>query len=294
MDWQLTGIPYTSMRQAGGIAEAIGVLRDRALASRLGALGIEDAGDLPLRPPSGERGDSGILNEAALVDLVATTRRRVSECHRRGRIPLLVGGDCPVLLGPLAALGEGGHRPGLVMADGHEDAWPPGRSPTGEASDSEVAIALGRVGGLPGPLAELVPLLDPSGLVYLGPRDSAELAAERIDSLREEAAFFAADAEMGWGDEAARVMEAALAAIDADRFWLHVDLDVLSTESFPAVDYPQPGGLQWEQLDALTAAAVADSRFAGASVVIYNPDLDPGREAADRLVDFVARLVEAS
>jgi hypothetical protein len=65
MDWQLTGIPYTSMRQAGGIAEAIGVLRDRALASRLGALGIEDAGDLPLRPPSGERGDSGILNEAA-------------------------------------------------------------------------------------------------------------------------------------------------------------------------------------------------------------------------------------
>ena len=40
-------------------------------------------------------------------------------------------------------------------------------------------------------------------------------------------------------------------------WWLHVDLDVLSTDSLPAVDYPQPGGLNWEQLEKLTATALS-------------------------------------
>jgi arginase family enzyme len=37
-------------------------------------------------------------------------------------------------------------------------------------------------------------------------------------------------------------------------WWLQLDFDVLSTNSFPAVDFPHPGGLNWEQLDRLTTA----------------------------------------
>lgn len=32
---------------------------------------------------------------------------------------------------------------GLIFVDGHEDAWDPHRSGTGEAADSEIALALG-------------------------------------------------------------------------------------------------------------------------------------------------------
>ena len=64
------------------------------------------------------------------------------------------------------------------MLDGHEDAWLPSQSPTGEASDSELAIALGLVtGGLPAPLDRLVPLLDGSDVALIGPRDRAEIDA---------------------------------------------------------------------------------------------------------------------
>ena len=66
-----------------------------------------------------------------LVTLVEETSARVRAAHERGRAPLLAGGDGPVLLGALAAIGDGA---GLLMLDGHEDAWPPPVSETGEAS----------------------------------------------------------------------------------------------------------------------------------------------------------------
>jgi arginase len=289
--WELTGVPYTSMREPGGIANAIAVLRECGLAEELRALGVEDNGDLPLDEPTGERGPSGVLNEPALVRLVEATRGRVAQAHGAGRRPLLVGGDCPVLLGALAALREGGRTPGLVMLDGHEDAWPPPLSETGEGSDSEIAIALGRVANLPAPLEGLLPLLEPSALAFLGPRDRAEIAEAGVESLRGEVSFFADDVEiraaLDAGDDPA---EAAIEAIAVDAFWLHIDLDVLSTDSFGAVDYPQPGGLAWDELDRLAATTASAPGCRGMSVVIYNPDLDPDRIDARKVVDFLGRL----
>jgi hypothetical protein len=49
-----------------------------------------------------------LLNERALRTLIATTRRVVARSAERGHETLFVGGDCPVLLGPLAAWVTGG------------------------------------------------------------------------------------------------------------------------------------------------------------------------------------------
>ena len=290
--WELSGVPYTSAKDAGGIARAIEVLRGAGLAERLRALGVSDAGDLELAAPTGIRGESHLLNEPPLSRLVDETRVRVRAAHERRRIPLLVGGDCPVLLGALAAIGDGPGTRGLVMLDGHEDAWPPDRSPTGEASDSEIAIALGRVAPLPAPLAGMVPLVTESRVGLLGPRDEAEISGAGIPTLRGQVGFFADDAEIGSADDPAeRLMAAALATIDAEAFWLHIDLDVLSSSAFAAVDYPQPGGLHWDLLDRLSRTAVGDPRCRGASIVIYNPDLDPSGEAAAQVIEYACRLV---
>jgi arginase len=78
------------------------------------------------------------------------------------------------------------------MLDGHEDAWPPRLSDTGEASDSELAIALGVVGEyLPAPLDRLVPLVAWRNVALLGPRDGPELAAAGVRSVRDDVALFA-------------------------------------------------------------------------------------------------------
>lgn len=292
--WELVGVPYTSMAEPGGIANAISVFRDLGLAERLARLGAADGGDMVLQPPSGARGPSGLLNEGALDHLAQTTHATVHAVRGRGHMPLMVGGDCPVLLGGLAAIGGRG-RAGLVMIDGHEDAWPPLLSATGEASDSELGIALGLVADLPPALADWTPLLARQRVGLLGPRDSEELASAAVESVRDRVVFFAdagqTQTSLTAGRDPARE---AIEAMAADAFWLHVDLDVLATDALAAVDYRQPGGLEWAQLDWLAATAACDPRCHGVSVVIYNPDLDPDRSEANKVIDFVARLIEGS
>jgi arginase len=293
MEFELIGVPYSSASRPGGIATAIGVLREAGLVESLsGRADVRDGGDLELLEGSGVRGPSGLLNEQALGRLVSATREAAAQALHRGRLPLLVGGDCPVLLGALAA-GRDAHRnPGLLLVDGHEDAWPPERSDTGEASDSEVAIALGRVAGLPTPLDDLVPLLTPDAVAMLGPRDRGELDEDGVESLAGAVALFR-------DDVAVRASGAARSALDAtatlagasDSFCLHVDLDVLRTDDFPAADYLQPGGLTWNELLEIAAPALADPRCVGCNIVIYNPDLDPKRTSASRIVRFMADLV---
>jgi arginase len=290
MRLDLIGVPYTSMAEPGGIADAIRVLRDAGLAARLTAPGdVSDAGDLEPIAGDAVRGPSGLLKERALARLVDATREAAGRSFDRGRRPLLVGADCPVLLGPLAAGRDRQGEVGLLLVDGHEDAWPPPRSNTGEASDSEVAIALGTVDDLPEPLTRLTPLLDRGAVAMLGPRDREQLAEANVDSLRESIALFRDDEAVRAKGASASARE-AIAALDRS-FWLHVDLDVLGTEDFPAADYLQPGGLDWGELAEIAEAALTDARCLGCSVAIYNPDLDPDRTAAQRIVRFLSELV---
>jgi arginase len=76
-----------------------------------------------------------------------------------------------------------------------------------------------------------------------------------------------------------------------------VDLDVLDPGVFPAQglpDYPdEPGGLDWPQLTASLTAAVRAEGCLGLSVTIYDPEQDPDRSGARRIVRLVREAVHA-
>jgi arginase len=294
LKFELIGVPYTSMASPGGIAKAIEVLRALGLAESIAERGdVRDAGDLELPEGSGVRGRSGLLNERALGRLVAATREAVFGSLERRRLPLVVGGDCPVLLGSLAAGRDAYGDVGLLFVDGHEDAWPPQRSTTGEASDSEIAIALGLVPDLPEPLDGLAPLLSPEALVMLGPRDRHEIEQGGTDTLEGTAALFRDDESVRRVGAGTSAGDALATLADRGPFWLHIDLDVLRSEDFPAADYPQSGGLVWAELIEIAGRTLAAPGCFGCSVVIYNPDLDPERTSAARVMRFVSGLVDA-
>ena len=199
---ELIGVAVNSSGLAGGVARAPEVLRGRGLAAALARLpGFSDAGDLPLpsAPARPQRGPSGLLAEDSLIAMIGQVRGAVLTARRGGRFPLLIGGDCPVLLGALAALQTGhqqtghqqtghqqtGHqRAGLLFVDGHEDAWPPHASPTGEAADCELGLALRLFDGELDPrLRGVLPRLQPQDVVAVGPRDDGELAGAGVPTL---------------------------------------------------------------------------------------------------------------
>jgi arginase len=286
----LIGVPANSSGTVDGVARAPAVLRQRGLATALARhRGFTDTGDLALPVPVPVRGPSGLLAEDALVAMIGQVARAVGAARRRGRFPLLLGGDCPVILGALAALQADADRPGLLFVDGHEDAWPPRVSPTGEAADCELGLALRLFDtGLSPKLRAVLPRIDPADVTAVGPRDLSELAAAGVASLDGRLAALIRPAEL-----TADRYAAALASLPPP-WWLHTDLDVLATAELAAVDYAQPGGLSWDQLAGLTAAALAADGCAGWSVCIYNPDLDPGHDGADAIVSYITQAIAAS
>jgi arginase len=290
----VVGVPFNSSGRDDGVARAPGALRRAGLVARIAERAeVADAGDVgfePLRPERSAR--SGLLAEGALVSMVQETREAVAAVHRTGGFPLVLGGDCPVMLGGLAAGRDRFGSVGLLMVDGHEDGYPPRLSLTGEAADSELFLALGLPAeGLPRGIAELAPLLAPNQVALLGPRDEATIVRDGVASLRGTVPMHS-DVELVVRGPAAVAAQAARDLREvAAAWWLHVDLDVLATEALGAVDYRQPGGLGWEQLGELTAAALGVPGCAGWTLTIYNPDLDQQGRDAGRIVDYVAGMV---
>jgi arginase len=87
-------------------------------------------------------------------------------------------------------------------------------------------------------------------------------------------------------------------AAQAPRWWLHIDLDVLARSEFAACGAPAEvslaGGLTWQQLTETTTSALHGGGCAGWSMSIYNPDLDPDRSAARRIVEFAAQVAPSA
>ena len=291
MQAELIGVPYNSSGLPGGVAAAPDVLRAAGLGASATVDGLDAGLDLVLSEPTPVRGPSGLLAEEALVEMTNAVAARVSDVMAASRMPLVIGGDCPVLLGALAACRDRYGEVGVLFVDGHEDAWPPLASTTGEAADCELGLALGRdIAGVPNELRQLLPLLNPEAVVALGPRDVDEIEAAGVPSLSATIPVIRPP-ELhqvhARGDLAGfTTRQVDVVRRRAAHWWLHVDLDVLATDELAAVDYQQPGGLTWSQLDIITGSALAMPGCVGWTVTIYNPDLDGGR-AAGGIVRYV-------
>lgn len=300
---KVMGVPFNSAGRPDGVARAPQALRDAGLIARLRRLHpsasppgpmVRDCGEVEVGVLYPERDThSGLRALASLEALTTSVRDAVAECTRGGDTALVVGGDCPVLLGSLRGASDVIGDIGLLFVDGHEDAWPPALSTTGEAADCELGLALGmHREDLPMPLAQLLPTLDPGAVVVLGPRDADDLAANGIPSIADRVLVHTDDDLRAGGDNVAEFASDATDRIlhRVEHWWLHVDLDVLSADALPAVDYPQPAGLTWSQLESLTSTALRAPGCVGITLCIFNPALDPDTLHAGRIVEYLGRM----
>jgi arginase len=291
----LIGVPFSSAGLPDGEARAPAALRAAGLVEALRRVtDIHDYGDLALPESSPERDPTtGIIAPATLAATVAAVRAVVAQAIGHGELPLVIGGECPLLLGCLAAARDAYGRVGLVFVDGHEDAWPPHKSTTGESADMELGFALGLTAPGVHDLDALLPLVCPHDAIVLGPRDRDELAAANIPSIastvtfRDDRALLATDLVT-----TSRTLTRQIHATAA-HWWFHLDLDVMATRELAAIRYPQPGGLSWPHIETIAGAALKAPGLAGWNITIYNPDLDVHRGGAVRIVTFLETMLGA-
>ena len=154
---------------APGVYKLAGALRDTGLLRRLDAV---DAGVVtPPRYFPAPLPDETLRNEAAQARYALRLADRVGALLDAGAFPLVLGGNCSILLGPVLALARRG-RYGLFYVDGHDDFTHPGNADDDALSTAgqDVALVTGR-GGLLADLEGRRPLVDDADVVHVGARE---------------------------------------------------------------------------------------------------------------------------
>jgi arginase len=245
----------------------------------------------PEHPYESERDSTTLtLNANGIASYSQALADAVGTVLDRGEFPIVLGGDCSIVLGDLLALKRRG-RYGLLFIDGHADFYDPEANPNGEAASMDLAFATGRGPALLANIEGRGPLVHDDDVVVFGYRDAEEQQAYGSQPLPPELlAFDLAQIRRSGVDAAASDAVAYLtrAAGPDGGFWIHVDADVLDDAVMPAVDYRLPGGLAWEELTRLLRIAIQSRRAVGLELTIYNPKLDPSGEGARGLVNVIA------
>ncbi|WP_371686204.1 arginase family protein [Micromonospora sp. 15K316] len=270
-----------------GCAKAPGALRHQGLLARLRA---RDAGHLtpPRYDPGDWRPGDGVCHAREISAYSAALADRIGEIIDRSEFPLVLGGDCSVLLGSALAmhrLGEAvGGRIGLVFVDGHSDFRHPGNaSYVGAAAGEDLALVTGRGQADLAAIEGRRPYFRDIDVVVLGIRaqdeyrldlQAAGILTRPVPALRAEGAARTAQ----WAHE--QLAECA-------GYWVHIDVDVLDPAVMPAVDAPDPGGIAFAELEILLAGLVDTPHCLGVELTVFDPDYDPDGAYAAEIVNTV-------
>jgi arginase len=278
-----------------GCAKAPGALRDQGLLPRLRA---RDAGCLtpPRYDPGDWRPGDGVCHASEIIWYSQRLGDRIGAMIEAGEFPVVLGGDCSILLGAALAMRRMATRDelpyGLVYVDGHSDFRHPGNaSYVGAAAGEDLALATGR--GQPDltDIEGLRPYFQDEHVVLLGIRAQDDY---RLDLQAAGLAFRAVPQVRGEG--AGRTAQWAREQLsDCIGYWVHVDVDVLDPAVMPAVDAPDDGGIAYAELELLIAGLVSTPDCLGLEVTVFDPDYDPdgtyARELVSSLVTGLAPLL---
>jgi arginase len=255
-----------------GVTGLPDALRAAGLVTQLDAIEAGRVGPPPYSPEIDPK--TRIRNTHAIREFSIALARRVEKVIERGHFPLVLGGDCSILVGNMLALRQRG-RHGLFFVDGQVDFRYPETSPTGGAAGMDLAIVSGRGPDVLTDIDGLKPLVQDRDVVVFGYRDVSDphtawrdirdsgITLEPLEAVR----------EVGLADAATKVL-AYLAASGIVGFWIHLDVDVLDDAIMPAVDTRQPGGMSYAELSDLLRVLLVSGLAVGMDITIFDPELD--------------------
>ena len=293
----LIGAPSSAAAFSLGSEKAPAALRSAGLVEKLQAAGFEvvDHGDCAPRLFADDEEHRRARNLAEIVAGLNDLKLRAELAVKSGALVLVLGGDCAQVIGLLTGARRYYKHVNLLWLDRDADLNTPASTPSGRIDGMVVAHIIGK--GAP----ELVRFWGEPPLVR--EPDVTLFGIERLDPPEQE---FLAKSPMRHSyasDIRSRgVSKAAQEALlqvhaEAHEFVLHLDLDVISTDDFPAVNV-FPGsdesgsvGLNLDDVRLALAEFVKHKNLLGLDVAQYNPDKDPDGSGAQKLVSLLVEVL---
>jgi len=287
----LIGAPSSAAAFSVGSEKAPAALREAGLAEKLQAVGFEvvDYGDCAPRLFADDDEHRRARNLTEIVAGLNDLKTRAELAVKSGALVLVLGGDCAQVIGLLTGARRYYKHLNLLWFDRDADLNTPASTPSGRIDGMVVAHIIGK--GAP----ELVRFWSEAPLVR--EPDVTLFGLERLDPPEQEFLskspmrhLYAADIQSKGSSKAAHEALAQVHA-DAREFVLHLDIDVITQEEFPAVNVPGSGGLRFDDVRTSFIEFVKHKNLLGLDVAQYNPDRDSDGRAAKKLVDLLAEAL---
>ena len=229
---------------------------------------------------------SKIRNADAIADYSKKLAAAISGVMDQGKAPLVMGGDCSVMIGACVALKQKGDF-GLFHLDGHTDYMWPEFSQTGGAAGMGLALVAGlghekltNIGGLK-------PYIKEENIFCVGNREFDEEYVGLALKSHMRYIDLPGIRKYGAGHLALQFLQ-MVAEKKLDGFWIHFDVDALNDEIMPCVDSRTADGLWYEEAKAMLKPLIQSPYFSGIEITILDPTLDQDGDYTRQFVNEMA------
>jgi arginase len=234
---------------------------------------------------------SGVRNADQIVNYAKDQSQLLEKVLSENKFPIVVGGDCSILIGNSLALKNIGSF-ALFFLDGHTDFILPTLSQTGGAAGMDLAIVTGYGYDKLTNIDGQKPYFKEEYIWCVGNRYYEEWYVKAVmdsgvnyidlNSLRK--------------NGIKKCITDFLQMVEKEKlegFWIHIDVDVLNDKLMPAVDSRQEDGLDYNEFNEIMRLLLTEPKAIGLEITILDPDLDISGEYTKSFVSNFCNTINA-
>ena len=244
---------------------------------------------------------NGIRNEDNALTVLKELKSSLEAHLDTSTFPIVIGGDCSLTMPCMSAFSHlhSDSRVGLMYVDNDADLTLP--SETGAPGSTGILDSMTLSN-----LTQRLGCLD-SAKHFNRPDGSATVNSENIvafgldltqpnlrhfgylldNHFRCFSSFAVQQAPLDSAESALSWLEQKV-----DKFWLHLDIDVVDSAQFPLGNFPSYGGIGFDEVMSAVTYFLQSAKVAGMSLTEVNPNNDPSGDMVQKLVDRLATAFE--
>ena len=286
----LMGLPIYSHSAYRGMAMAVSDLRSAGIAEilRNNTESFVDLGDVELSQITTDTGPKNLRNLPQFLKDTDSIEHVAHQVNTEDFV-FCLGGGCELIVGTLAGF-KGAFKgiPGVVWMDAHGDFNTPETSASGYIGGMSLAMACGRGPRLSQRIEAVRPLLTEESIVHVASRalDPAEHAAMTASPMK----LYSAKSVHSEGITKVASETANYLADRCDWIVCHLDVDAIDPEFVPAVNFPEHGGLNLEEVTTIVEALQKTGKVRVFNIAAYNPIFDKNDKSRNTLLKLLTEL----